>query len=497
MSARAWRSLSFAGALGAWLSGCAAEGLFPVPGTTVRVEAPGSENHGVKQLSVQIFRDEDDCASFIPNPLERVDCPPYVDRGPGGVAGGQVRVSFRVVDDTGPFAVPLEGDQVEVFHQGFQVQAGGRNRLALVPHGPIRSPQLFILLIDGSGSMNVTDPGDTTSRIDKVRRALLRRDVVDAFFPKDVPGVQHGRTAVVPLVFAGGGVPMVIGDRWLLERPEDYQAVIRDKLQPGQGYTFLYQAIAYAATTLLEDPAHPEIRQAVAAGMQPTIIALTDGFNNETKTDTCGANAPRLSQLLQKLGRLRRDNPAGAKPAVFTVGLGHPAWRRPPKSDRDTPLFDVTPVMLCRNLADQLIDGGVERNGVDNEALARIAEVGGGKPYVSQDTDGLAEAFKAAAAMRYRWFEMRYQLDPSFLRRAFLTRIKLVSLYGMEASIRIHPNAWIDAPPGVVGEDGWARPAPFRVTLRFMLPLIAGLITLGYLPAALYNARRPFRGRAR
>jgi hypothetical protein len=324
----------------------------------------------------------------------------------------------------------------------------------------------------------------------------LRKDVVDAFFPPEAAAGGRVRTAVVPLVFAGSGTPQPLGGRWLVESPDEYRALVRDSLQTGSGYTFLYQAVEYSVTTLLD---RPEIKQAVsAANMQPTVITLTDGFNNHAASDTCGDNAPRLTALLRKLSGVRREAQAGAQPAVFTVGLGRPAWKslpgaKPPPADAG----EVTAQALCRTLAGERIDGGVETRGVDNEALARIARVGGGGSYVRRDTDGLAEAFKAAAAMRYEWFELRYQVDPFYLRRTFVTKVRLLSLFGMEASMRIHPSGWLDGPPGIVDEEGWARPAPFRHSLRLLLPALAILVILGYLPAALYNARRPFRARIR
>jgi len=481
----------FAAMLGALVlaTGCGGgDGLRAVPGTTTRLEPSKSGQPGPNGLELSIMADADACYGLIDDPAERAACLPYVDRG-----AGQVRVSFQVRADSRNQPIPLKTEQVEVFHQNKQVQTGGANRVQLVPHSPRRSPQLFILVIDTSGSMNIDDNTGVT-RMDRVRRALVRRDVVDAFFPPDNGAGSPVRTAVVPLVFSGSGVPQPLGGKLVVTSAEEYRTLIRDSLQTGKGYTFLYQSVAYAATTLLS---LPEIKRAISsAEMQPTIIALTDGFNNETSADTCGSNAPRLTTLLKTLYQARREAPAGSQPELYTVGLGVPVWKTragdpPPPTDPG----EVTATALCRNRGEEAIDGGIETRGVDNEALARMARVGGGDSYIRRDTDGLAEAFKAAAALRYGWFEMRYQVDPFYLRRAFVTKLKLLNLFGMEGEVKIHPSGWLDAPPGELDAEGWAHPAPFRESLRLLLPTLAALIIIGYLPAAGFNALRPFRAR--
>lgn len=463
----------------ALLLACAgAEEAVHVPGSTVRVDPPRSDTEGKDELRLHIFHDADECAGGV-GPENVPRCIPSVDR-----ASGQVRVAFQVRVDGTPWPIPLSEESLEIFHKNQRVTKEGLKNWELLPHDPQRANQLFVLLIDASGSMGIDDEGAGRTRMDVLKAALLRRDVVKSFFPDEV------KTAVVPLVFRGG-VPEPLGGQWVVNDEASYRQLIRDQLQVGSGYTYLYNAIDYATSTLLDNPV---IKQAVQNGsMQPTVVALTDGFNNESPEDTCGDNAKRLEKLLTRLEGVRRGETVDVRfrPTVFTVGLGRKAWRGFEVPDGT----GVSPRVLCRGQAGQRIDGGVETRGVDNAALAWIARNGGGSSFVSRTTAGLADAFKQAAAMRYRWFEARYQVDPFFLRRTFETKLRLVTLFRSEASIRFHPSGWLDAPPGVRDEKGWAQPVSWWTTTTVALPLIGALLALGYLPAAFVNVKRALRGR--
>jgi hypothetical protein len=316
--------------------------------------------------------------------------------------------------------------------------------------------------------------------MDTLKAALLRADVVDSFFPTEV------KTAVVPLVFRGAGVPEPLGGKWIVDNKQDYRKVIRENLQIGAGYTFLYQAVEYSTSTLLDVP---EIKQAVENGKQvPTVIALTDGFNNEDPADLCKSNAPRLEKLLGHLSAVRRGEKVDVRrrPVVYTVGLGRSAWRDFQAQDE----LKVAVPTLCKALGERRIDGDIENRGVDNATLKWIARIGGGESFIRQDTEGLAEAFRGAAATRYEWFEARYQVDPFHLRRAFETRLRLNSLLRSEAAIWIHPSGWMDAPPGVLDDKQWAHAVPFGVTTTLVLPVLGLLVAMGYVPAAVFNVRR-------
>lgn len=469
----------FASALLLGLTACESSPLVALPATTTRVAAPLSANEGQQELIMHIFADLDECMGAVD--AKDVDvCMPYVDR-----ATGQVRVAFQVRVDGEKWAIPLPEDGIEIFHKKHEVKAGGMKDFEVVPHDPQRSPQLFVLLIDGSGSMAIVDDATGKTRMDKLKAALLDPDVVDSFFPTETS------TAVVPLVFAGAGQPTPLGGKWVVSNRKDYRQLIRDTLQVGAGYTYLYNAVEFGTSTLLEQP---EVKAAVEnKKMQPTLIVLTDGFNNERPDDTCGANAPRLEKLLKKLDAVRRGETVKitSRPVVYTVGLGVKAWRNlqlPAETD-------VKPRDLCRGAADQLINGGVENRGVDNAALGWIARTGGGASYVKRDAAGLSEAFKAAAAMRYGWFEVRYKVDPHYLRRTFETKVRLTTLFRTDATMQFYPSGWFDAPPGRIGADGWARPPSFRATLGLVMPAVALLVTFSYLPSAWFNIKRALFGR--
>jgi hypothetical protein len=181
---------------------------------------------------------------------------------------------------------------------------------------------------------------------------------------------------------------------------------------------------------------------------------------------------------------------AGYQPEVFTVGLGVRAWKKFKLPTQNS----VSPGQICKRWAEERIDGNVENLGVDNAALDWIAQVGGGDSFVKSTPEGLAEAFLAAARKRHMWFQVRYKVDPFYLRRGFNTTIRLSSPYQVETTVPVYPNAWIDGPPGVAGEDGWPRAAPFRASLVVVMSILSLLVAWNYLPAAVFNVRRALFG---
>ncbi len=452
--------------------------LSPVPGTGVRISQP--EQGKDTDLKLRIFTTETDCATLGPDDLAH--CLPWVDR-----ASGEVHLAFRFFLGADPWPVPITRDQVEVLHQGSVIQEGQNDQsFNLVPHDPVRAQQLFVVLIDGSASMN--EPA-RNPRIERVRAALLEEGVVRAFFPDQV------RTGVLLLTFAGASVRPVGGEMKVIERPREYRRLVQQALRAEGGYTHLYDAVRYATGPLLSDV--PAVRTFLqAANAAPTIVALTDGFNNEARDDTCGRNATRLESLLEHLVEARRgEGDLRTRPQVFTVGLGrpfHPSFDLPERRER------VDPALLCRRkYVNAPIDGYLEAVGIDNASLTWIADAGGGRVYVKQDASGLGEAFQAAAAERYEWFEIRYRLDPFHLRRSFRTTLRLLAFANAEASVRIHPSGWLDGPPGVRQPDGWTARSTLRRTTALVLPVLGLLLTLGLLPPALVNARRILGGRLR
>ncbi|MBN1336730.1 MAG: VWA domain-containing protein [Deltaproteobacteria bacterium] len=459
------------------LAGCASD-LSPVPGTAVRISEP--EQGKDTDLKLRFFTSESDCAAL--DPADRPHCLPWVDR-----ASGEVHLAFRFFLGADVWPVPITRDEVEVLHQGSVIQEGQNEQsLDLVPHDPVRAQQLFIVLIDGSASMNepVQHP-----RIERVRAALLTDGVVHAFFPEQV------RTGVLLLAFTGSQVRPVGGEMKVIERPREYRRLVRNELAAQGGYTHLYNAVRYATGPLLTDV--PQVRSFLqAANATPTVIALTDGFNNEARDDTCGRNAPRLEALLEHLVEVRHgEGDLRTRPQVFTVGLGrpfHPSFELPDRRER------VDPALLCRRkYVNAPIDGYLEAAGIDNASLTWIADAGGGRAYVKQDATGLGEAFQAAAAERYEWFEARYRLDPFYLRRSFRTTVRLLAFANAEASVRIHPSGWFDGPPGMPQADGWTSRSSLRQTTGLVLPLLGLFLTFGLLPPAFFNARRILGGRIR
>lgn len=475
-----------------FLAACTTD-LRPIEGTTTRV---GKRMEGKAELSIHIFEDRAECMGRDDD-VAKDDawiCNPYVDR-----SSGQVRYAFqpRLGGET-TWPMTLSEEDLVATHN---LQRMDRSKYKVTGHTPVATRQLFILLIDVSGSMARQDTEGGPTRMDKVRAALLRGDVIDSFFPGEPA------TAVAPFIFSSGD-PQQLGDQLVLTNKEDYKKAI-SRLGVGSGYTHLYNGVRYVSTTLI---AKPEIQQLIQGqnGMSPTIIALTDGFNNEDDLrgdrrsggrDLCRDNAPRLERLLQDIQKMQTGGSVRGRPTIFTVGLGRnarPNAKVPTLSDGADVLTSVSPGQLCGQFADMQIDGNVENYGVDNAAMAWIANVGRGHSYVRNDTKGLAEAFKNAAAKRFKWFDIRYRIGSYYLRRNFTTRLSFVwggkDDYG---SLMLYPSAWLDAPAGLQEEGDWVKAAPFRRTMVFMLPTLGFLVVLGYLPSALFNLKRVFFSRVR
>ncbi len=370
------------------LGGCGGSEFHPVQGSTLRVSDP--EVAQGTELELRILTDVDQCGNL--SGADPSNCVPRVDRG-----SGEVHLAFQFLAGTDPWPMAIDKDHLQVVHQGSRIQEGqNQQSYDLTPHDPVKSDQLFVLLIDGSGSMNepANDP-----KIDRVRKALLDNKVSQAFFP------AGQTTGLVLLEFSGTGVRPVGGKMEVIYKPKDFKRLVREQLRASGGYTNLYQAVEYATGDLLQD--EPEVEKFLnnTTGA-PTVIALTDGFNNERWDDNCSTNAARLEKLLRHLENVRGEEAELTKrPRVFTVGLGRPFRRR---FELPEDLAKVRPVALCgKKYKDERIDGYLETLGIDNASLSWIAEVGGGSSFVKQKSDGLGKAFQAAAAEQYEWFELR------------------------------------------------------------------------------------------
>ncbi|MED5371444.1 MAG: vWA domain-containing protein [Myxococcota bacterium] len=457
--------------------------MHTVPGHTFRISDEVREENA--QLQVDVLTDTRSCNM---DGVDRVeDCLPYLDR-----ASGQVRLSVRFTLAGGTVPLPLTRDHLAVFHDGFEVGTNADSRVEVVPHDPLDTPQLFILVIDGSGSM-LEDDGKKLTRIERVRKALQDKAVVDRFLP---PGGENG---VVLLNFSSDD-PQPVGPKLgIIKGPRHYDKVV-DRLQPLRGYTHLYQAVRYATGPLLDEP---DIRRFLEKNQaQPVVVVLTDGFNNEAASDTCADNARRLSDLLEHLQGVRdlslRD--PETVPLVYTVGLGDGL------PGLDTQLRGVqagkTKVSasdLCGRYADRRIDGQLERDGIDRVSLEWVARHGGGFAYVSRGSKGLGRAFQDAAATRYRWFEVRYQVDPAYLRRRFDTKIRLTAFAQGESEVTLEPSAWLDPPTGELSRRsdlaGWVEPVPYRSSAGVVMTVLGLLVSATFLGAALFNISRVASGR--
>lgn len=470
--------------LGALLAGCGGD-TGAVPSSSLRFEI--DPNMPDADLQVEIL-DPEDCD------LEGYDpeiCYPRVLRAVDRDMG-EVRVAFRVKADGERFPIPLSQDQVLVTHRNTRVEGSRGYEVELIPHDAIDANQLFIVVIDGSGSMQEkVGEGARATRMTRVRRALIRPDVTRRFFPGG-----NTWTGVALLTFTGGEPEWVGGDVEIITSPTRYKQKITEELGVQGGYTHLYDAVRYASGRLLKEDAVKSVISGQTA--TPTVVVLTDGFNNEESGDLCQDNAPRLNKLLDHLhgARSGRGTSVRARPTVYTVGLGRPIW---PRYELPDPAgHEVSANKLCQKQAGRRIDGDLERYGIDNASLKWIAQVGGGESYVRTDIKGLGEAFASAAAQRYRWFEIRYRMDPLHMRRSFETMVKLTSYTGAEGKITFFPSGWFDPPSATLGPDGWAVPTPLRASLAVLLPILGALLGITFFGAAAHNVRRAiFRGRPR
>ena len=404
-------------------------------------------------------------------------CIPYANR-----STGELRLSFDLRDPITNSTLyrSLDSDSVSVSHDGKSMED-----IELIPHDPVSSGQLFVLLIDGSGSMYENDG----ERVKKVYSALMTKSVIDGFLPED-----NGKTGVVLLRFSNGIIGLDGLEPRVIKTKAEYRKVIKEHLlTPRGGFTHLYDAVGYTLTELPQVTAIDRFMAVKTA--DPTVIVLTDGFNNQEAADTCGTNVSRLNDLLTVMHEGRRAGGVGSRSTVYTVGFGR-RYRKgeKPEGFKQT----VTPMGLCGKYADQRIDGHLEDYGIDHVSLSWIAEAGGGVSFVKQDSKGLAETFGQTSRKRYRWYELHYRVDSFYHRQSFETKLRLSDVARGETSVRIYPSPWLDAPGGVRDRgERWVTATSFRRSLAFLMPLLGFLVLLTYVGPAFFNARRAVFRRAR
>jgi len=450
----------------------------PIPGSSYRIGPSEPSKDG--EIALKLLTTKMECSRSPRETNEDINaCLPKVDR-----STGQVKLSFELRERSGAGEVlrfPLSKEAIEVHYEGRPRNA---EDIELVSHDARRVNQLFIILIDGSGSMYEQDGG----RIKAVRKALLNEDVVNSFFPGK--GLQTG---VILLRFTSsvrgldGRAPTIIKTK------KAYKAMVKNHLiSRDRGYTHLYDAVSYAVGGLLKAEVVDRFLQGKSAA--PTIIALTDGFNNEHASDTCSSNVPRLQKTLRAIEAARTKVELVKRPTVYTVGFGRPIQRgfKVPSNQ------DPSNRNLCRGRAFKVINNGLERVGIDNPSLAWMAAMGGGVSFAKQSPRGLAKVFQEAAAERFGWYSVTYRIDPFFHRRSFTTRVRLKNFATGSSSVKVHPSAWIDAPTGNHGDDevGFAS-SPLSNMLTFIMPLLGLLVGLAFLGPAMFNARRAVFRRAR
>jgi hypothetical protein len=465
------------------LAGCTAisdDGPWPVEGTTWRIEKPAPNERS--DTKIDVFANRDDCL----NAYKEVDstevdlCVPKVDR-----ASGQVHMGFRLVDKKSSDVqyLPLNQTQVEVAHLSRTITDA--EKWELIPHGPMAAGQLYIIIIDGSASIY------QTGGIKKVKKALQTPAVIESFLPE-----RGGQSTGVLLLRFSEELKTIDGKDPLtapiIEKKKVYEEMVEKHVEnPSRGFSHVYDALVYASTTLLESKEIKNWLQVNSA--TPTIVLLTDGFNNEAASDVCSDNVSRLNSAIDKIRKARLEGGIYHS-TVYTVGLGkaiNKSYAIPAGGGA------VTEGELCRDYGDAIINGGLEAR-IDNPSLVRLADVGGGKSFVSNNHKGLADVFLAAAAQRYKWYEVRYTIDNYYLRRSFDARIRLKQFAQAETTVKFHPSAWMDSPSGLVPEgERWFQATPFRHSLLPVTGLLGLLVTFAFVGPASFNARRALFRRVR
>jgi hypothetical protein len=447
----------------------------PIPGTSYRIDRDIPEKDS--EVYVDMMTTWQECAGAGITEMDA--CLPKADRG-----AGEMHLSFQLKDPQTSTTIyrSITDDQIRVTHD-----RATQTDVELIPHEPMSSGQLFILLIDGSGSM-YENGGE---RIQKVYEALLMPSVVRGFFPEG----SEGKSGVVLMQFSSevrsmdGGAPRVIRD------PAEYRRVIETHLlQPTGGFTHLYGAVRYGVTELLNDTT---IRDYLTIqGAEPTFLVLTDGFNNEAGEDTCADNAPRLQTTIDLLREQRVGGSVQGRSTLYAVGLGKAiAAGKKPKSRN----VKVTAPALCGQYQDRRIDSDLENFGIDAVSLEWLAEAGGGISFVKRNPEGLAEVFTRAARPRYRWYEVRYRTtDSLYHRKSFDVELELTSADLAVSRVKVYPSAWVDAPSGRrPSGEGWVRSVSFRESVGLLMMPLGILVFLFFWGPAAFNARRAITRRAR
>jgi len=477
-----------------WLLACGSEERHVIPYTTTRIGEPVLDTK--TDAKVQILYNKRRCEHAISlsnTPKEKrqeelKNCLPWFDR-----ANGEVKLSFSFIVDNEQYPLPLSRDHLDVTHDGFTIgEPTPGEKVEIIPHAPLRVPQLFVLMIDASESMKQVDgKAGSPDRMAKVRRALLLPEVRKAFLPNDSGAPEN---AVVIFTFTSGR-PQPLGGRVrVITSAKEYTSLISQNLWPRNGYTHLYNAVQYGSQSVFKQRLIKKWLDDNLAAR--TVVVLTDGFNNVSSSQKCSDNVKPLKKLLDHLAMSRQGTKVNVvdKPTVYTVGLGR---RLQKKFKLPSNRSRVNARTLCGKYRNQTIDANLETKGIDNGSLKWIAAVGGGESFVTNRIKDLGAAFRQTAAKRFQWFEVRYKTSPLRMRQSFTTQLTLKTFSIAKSHIKLYPHGWFDPPPGKKRKDGWTESTGYLHIMTVLLPPLGLLLFLSILGAAFYNIRRVLLGRLR
>ena len=512
-----------------------------ISGTTTRISTEGDE---VPQaLEVKLAENRYDCIEITSgnqngyfDPEEFTDaeaqynaCLPYLNR-----ATGEISISFGIAVSGGGIAkLPLEVTNMELLHDGdgklrpiSKDEKNGIN-VELLRHDPTSSGQLFIILIDHSSSMmdmasSRKNPAVEKSRMEWVRDALLQSADVFVQKSREEKGRTLAPSAAALFRFYGpsnGGKLRLEGlnnKSWKKVKPVTSKSTFK-KLVSGMGkdrskmgWTHLYSAVDLATGDLLKkgSAVHDYLEKHAREGISPTVILLTDGFNNTEGSQNCASNAPKLERVLKDIKKARKVATTHLQPTLFTVGFGRPLVG----FKTDTGSTSVDPVQLCGGDGDLPINNGLEKKFIDGVSLRRMAYLGGGKAFLGSDPSRLRSHFKKTAPPRYRWYTYRYRLPPSSLRSRFSTTVRLKTSVNAQSTMTWFPSPWLDAPPGEAllafgdsaatsngqpADPATPGPAALRYATSLLLLILGILMCISFLGPAWFNGRRAVMRRSK
>jgi hypothetical protein len=457
--------------------------MIPIEGSAWRLSEP-YEQPDADRFKLHVFRDRADCNGRI-DPAQADACVPWIN-----AAKREMHFAFRLIDPN------LAGVPMALNEGRVALALGGKvgaievpaDQFELVPHEAAGRGQLFVLLIDRSGSM-YTGSKDRRPTMERVVQALVAPVTVDAFFPPEA-GLRVG---VMLLTFTDtvqgvDGEPLEEVE--ILRDPDEYRVAVDHLLdQPGStGWTHLYDSVQ---TTLDRALSRTEVSQVVQlTKSEPVLVVLTDGFNNVAATDTCGTNEKGLGGVLESLRA--NQGGVGRRATTFTVGFGEPF--RPEFRLPSTPPRFPTAANVCGDAVDTRIDGTLDARGIDNVSLAYMAEAGGGRTYAGTDSRALARFLADAGTRLYRWYEVRARLEEGEQQR-FRTRIPLRLNVRfprqVESRFVLFPNPYVDGPPGSPGAGGgFAGPGDLRQTTAELVLGLGATFALFVLAIGGYHLRR-------